>query len=291
VLDIETGQVLGMASSPTFNPARLEETWESLREDPGAPLLNRATQGLYQPGAALQSIIVAEALRQGLVEDLQDGMSSDVTKAVPVDGASVGCSVNPEEPHTLATVYAAACPAAIEALGERLGRDGLAEAVQRWRLTVPPALPIPTEAADWSREAISSPRAEAIGQGTLTVSPLHLALVAATAANDGRMPALQLTLPQALGSGEGYDVMAPEDARILLASWRRWGEQGSTGGGVRGHWGVALAGEGGPHAWFVGTAPSKGQAVYAAAVLIEHATDPERAVDIGGAVLRAAVER
>jgi peptidoglycan glycosyltransferase len=172
-----------------------------------------------------------------------------------------------------------------------LGRDGLADAVQRWGLTVPPALPIPTEAADWSREAILSPQAEAIGQGTLTVSPLHMALVAATVANNGRMPALQLTLSRPLASGEARDVIAPDESRMLHASWRRWGEGPPTRGGGRGHWGVALAGEGGPHAWFLGTAPSMGQPIYAVAVLIEHATDPERAVDVGGALLQAAAER
>ncbi|MGD2178673.1 MAG: FtsW/RodA/SpoVE family cell cycle protein, partial [Anaerolineae bacterium] len=194
LLDVETGQVLAMASAPTFDPARLEESWEALREDPGAPLLNRAAQGLYQPGAALQSVIVAEALSRGLIEDLQVSVDVDIAEAIPVDGASVCCSSVPEEPYTLASAYAAACPAPIRSLGERLGRDGVAEAVQRWTLTVPPSLPIPTEAADWGREAISSTEAEAIGQGTLTVSPLGMALVAATLGNDGRMPAPQLTL-------------------------------------------------------------------------------------------------
>jgi peptidoglycan glycosyltransferase len=291
LLDIETGQVLAMASAPTFDPARLEERWEALREDPGAPLLNRATQGLYQPGTALQSVIVAAALSRDLIEDLQASVGTDITNTIPVDGASVGCSVVPEEPYTLASAYAAACPAPIASLGQQLGNDALAEAVQRWRLTVPPSLPIPTEAADWGGEAISSVRAEAIGQGTLTVSPLEMALVAATLANEGRMPALQLTLGKAAASGDATPVIAPAESRELLAAWRRCGEDRATGGEAKGHWGSALAGEGEPHAWFLGIAPSTGEPAYATAVLIERAADPERALEVGVALLQAAAQR
>jgi peptidoglycan glycosyltransferase len=291
LLDVETAGVLAMASAPTFDPARLEEAWEALRDDPRAPLVNRATQGLYQPGAALQSVIVAEALSQGVIEDLQGSLGSDINKAVLVDGVNVGCRVNPQEPHTLASAYAASCPAPIGALGERLGRDGVAAAVQRWGLVSLPSLPIPTEAADWSRDAISSTRAEAIGQGALTVSPLQMALVAAAVANDGRMPVPRLTLDQPLTGGEARTVLAPGDARELLAAWNRCGEGRSLGAGIKGHWGVALAGEGEPHAWFLGIAPSTGQSTYAAAVLIEQAADPERPVDIGVALLQAAGEQ
>jgi peptidoglycan glycosyltransferase len=290
LLDVETGQVLAMASAPTFDPARLEESWEALREDPGAPLVNRATQGLYQPGGALQSVIVAEALGQGLIEDLQVSVSSEITKTVPVDGARVGCIVAPEEPYTLASAYAAACPAPVGSLGERLGRDGLAEGVQHWRLTVPPSLPIPTEAADWRREAISSTRDEAIGQGALTVSPLQMALVAAAVANEGRMPAPRLRLREVSASGEAEAILAPGVARELLGAWRRW-EPGPSGEGrAKGHRGVALAGEGEPHAWFMGIAPATGQPVYAIAVLIERAANPQTAVDVGVALLQAAIE-
>jgi peptidoglycan glycosyltransferase len=291
LLDAGTGEVLAMAAAPTFNPARLEETWEALSEDSRAPLLNRATQGLYQPGAALQSIIVAQALSQGLMENLDASVGSDIARTVSVDGARVGCTAVPEEPYTLASAYAAACPAPIQSLGERLGGDGMAEAVERWRLTVPPALPIPTEAADWRREGISSAGAEAIGQGTLTVSPLEMALVAATVANGGRMPSPQVTLGEAAVGGETYDVLTPGDARRLLAAWRLCEEGPTTEGGARGHWGTAVAGQGEPHVWFIGMAPSAGDGVYAVAVLIEHAADPERGVDVGAALLRAAAQR
>jgi cell division protein FtsI/penicillin-binding protein 2 len=141
-----------------------------------------------------------------------------------------------------------------------------------------------------SREAMSPPWDEAIGQGALTVSPLQMALVAATLANEGRMPALRLTLRPTLASGEAHAVLTPGDARELLAAWKRCDEGSPTVGGIWGHWGSAVAGEGEPHAWFLGIAPSRDQPRFAAAVLVEHAADPGRAVDVGVGLLRAAGE-
>ena len=59
VLDVETGAVLVMSSHPTYNPNTLDESWDSLRLDERAPLLNRATQGLFPVGdlARLVAII------------------------------------------------------------------------------------------------------------------------------------------------------------------------------------------------------------------------------------------
>ena len=53
VLDWHSGEVLALASAPTFDPNRLDEDWDWLRAAPAAPLVNRATQGLYQPGELL----------------------------------------------------------------------------------------------------------------------------------------------------------------------------------------------------------------------------------------------
>jgi len=298
VLDAAEGDVLAMASAPTFDAAQLEARWEELREDPDAPLVNRATQGLYQPGSALQTAIVAEALQQGLVDDLTEEVGRDATEAVAVDGAEVGCAVDPGEESTLADAYAAACPAPVGALGQRLGEEGVVAAVERWRLTTPPSLTIPTEAADWSRAVISSTREEAMGQGSLVVSPLQMALAAATMANEGTMPPPRLTLRvqdadgtwrETITAGEGHAVIPPSEARVLLAAWRRW--DGVPGQALPGHWGVAVAGEGEPHAWFLGVTPSEGEGRYAVAVLLEHAEVPERAVEIGRALLEAARAR
>jgi cell division protein FtsW (lipid II flippase) len=50
VLDIKTGEVLVMSSHPTYDPNTLDAQWDTLRLDERAPLLNRATQGLFPVG-------------------------------------------------------------------------------------------------------------------------------------------------------------------------------------------------------------------------------------------------
>ncbi len=61
VMNWRTGEVLALAGAPTFDPNRLEQDWERLRANPDAPLVNRATQGLYQPGLLLRWLIEARA--------------------------------------------------------------------------------------------------------------------------------------------------------------------------------------------------------------------------------------
>ncbi|HUX77966.1 MAG TPA: FtsW/RodA/SpoVE family cell cycle protein [Anaerolineae bacterium] len=296
LLDATSGEILALGSSPTFDPEALDEEWEVLREDPAAPLVNRATQGLYQPGAALQTVVIAETLSKGLV-DLSTPTTNS-TATIVVNGTQVGCSTPLSRATTLGAAYAAGCPAPFAGLGEQLGAGNLEAAVERWGLTTPPSLEIPTVAADWDPAVVSTEaalRAEATGQGGLTVSPLHMALVAATLADEGEMVAPRLVLrvqdtegdwETQPGAGERRTVLARDDARALLAAWDRYGEN------VAGHWGVAVAGEERPpHAWFIGVAPASGDTRYAISVLIEHAESAETAVEIGTALLEAAVSR
>lgn len=299
LVETDTGRILAMGSSPTFDPARLAQQWEDLREDGSAPLLNRATQGLYQPGAALQTVIVGEALRSGLVPNLNIEVGFPLTERIVVDGAAIGCREHPDGT-TMRAAYRAACPAPIGGLGERLGADGMADAVERWHLSVPPQLVISTDAGDWSREMISSSALEAIGQGELAVSPLRMALVAATVANGGTTPSPRLVSRIRDSRGvwrergvteDQYSVLSSTQAEELLSAWQRCplGASVSDLGGVLGHWGAAVSGEGEPHAWFLGVAPAGAAPRYAVSVLVEHAADPERAAAIGVEVLEASL--
>jgi cell division protein FtsW (lipid II flippase)/cell division protein FtsI/penicillin-binding protein 2 len=292
LLDATTGEILVLASSPTFDPQRLDETWDTLREDPAAPLVNRATQGLYQPGTALQTVILAEALRGGLV-DLA-ASPPDAADGIALNGSQLNCAIPLAEPYTLADAYAAACPAPFVDIGKQLRGKRITEAIQRWALTTtPPPLEIPTEAADWDPRALRTTNdlwLEAIGQGELTVTPLQMALVAGTLANDGTRPTPQLALrvqdsaghwQNQPSTGESHTVLTRDTANDLLAAWQ------SYGGSMSGHLGLAVAGtDQPPHAWFLGVAQVSGTR-YVVAVLLEHPDDPHRAADIGTALLGA----
>jgi cell division protein FtsW (lipid II flippase)/cell division protein FtsI/penicillin-binding protein 2 len=309
LLDASSGEVLAMASSPTFDPNRLEEEWEKLREDPNGSLLNRAVQGV-QPGAALETVVLAEALRHGLTTLYTP--APDLTATLSVNGVAIGCrgEVKPEE--WMIGALRVACPGPFAALGQQLGTARLREGFLRWGLmeglpseTVPemggptsgavppgtvggpPVTSTPPPMVAWvSDDAVR----EAIGQGSLTVSPLRMALVAATLANDGVMPVPRQVLgvqgpdgtwqaPEV--SGRPREVLPADGARALLSAWEPFSAD------VVGHLGTAVAGENRPpHAWFLGVAPA-GAPRYAVAVLLEHAPDPEDAARVGVLLLHA----
>ena len=54
LLNAQTGEILVMASHPTFNPNHLDEIGVFLNKDPEKPLINRAVQGTYPAGSAIE---------------------------------------------------------------------------------------------------------------------------------------------------------------------------------------------------------------------------------------------
>ena len=65
LINAQTGEILTLASSPTYNTNHLEEYWAEWNEDPDAPFLNRATQGQYYAEIALAPFILYKALENG----------------------------------------------------------------------------------------------------------------------------------------------------------------------------------------------------------------------------------
>ncbi len=64
LLNAESGEILVMASHPTFNQNKLDEEGPSLAQDPRAPLLDRAAQGFYPAGTAATSFSLAAGLSE-----------------------------------------------------------------------------------------------------------------------------------------------------------------------------------------------------------------------------------
>jgi cell division protein FtsW (lipid II flippase) len=70
VLDWRTGAIRALVSAPGFDANQLERDWEALSKDASAPLLNRVTQGLYQPGPLLAWLYNGDA--QAFARDAND---------------------------------------------------------------------------------------------------------------------------------------------------------------------------------------------------------------------------
>ena len=72
VMDIYTGEIIAMHSSPTFDPNLFlygisHDKWNSILENPLKPLINKTISGLYSPGSTLKPIVALSALENNIV--------------------------------------------------------------------------------------------------------------------------------------------------------------------------------------------------------------------------------
>ena len=66
-IDVNTGEILALASAPSFNPSTFYEDYESLRTDGRAPMFNRALAGTYEPGSTFKMATAIAALEEGVI--------------------------------------------------------------------------------------------------------------------------------------------------------------------------------------------------------------------------------
>lgn len=268
VLSIPDSDVLALASRPTFDPNMLDETWDALRADQSAPLLNRATQSRYQPGTALLPLILSEALQREIVS--LDSSAELLTEPVPINSRALEC-INSTDVVILADAFRRACPKPFADVGATLGSVNLQQLISTWQLTGTNPIGIEALAPFTRTIALTDTqllREFAIGQGALTVTPLQMASAIATLANGGvsvapRIVSATQTInqmwePSAAPSPQR--ILPPNPAGAVVNAMNHTGD--STW-----HAGEALSGPTQLH-WFLGFTPID-QPRYAIAILIE----------------------
>jgi cell division protein FtsW (lipid II flippase) len=215
MLDAQSGEVLVMASHPTFNANTLEEDWPNLIQDPGSPLINRAAQGSYQPGPILGPLWLAAYLSTGA-----DLPALPDTSSMRIGDDFLSCAITPFDLTSFLALVSAGCPrpsadmvASLAAMDETapqaiLENMGLYSAPQlRMPVSLPSSLEMPADLESY-----------AVGQSTLRISPLQLALAMAPLSSGGVQPAERITLavntPQS-----GWVVLPPlsEPRRVLTS--------------------------------------------------------------------------
>ncbi len=67
VLDAKTGAILGEVTCPTYDLTDYSEKYEELANAPNNPLFNRATMGLYRPGSTFKTITATAGLNEGVI--------------------------------------------------------------------------------------------------------------------------------------------------------------------------------------------------------------------------------
>ncbi|MBB5168091.1 D,D-transpeptidase PbpA [Mycobacterium sp. AZCC_0083] len=323
-LEPSTGKILAMVSTPSYDPNLLashdvdeqSKAWEQLRDDPNAPLVNRAISETYPPGSTFKVITTAAALQDGATVDTQLTAASRI--ALPDSTATLenygGSSCGGAPTASLREAFAKSCNTSFVQLGINTGTDALRGAARAFGLDSSP-LPIPLQVAESTVGPISDQAAlgmSSIGQKDVAVTPLQNAVVAATIANDGVRMA-----PYLVDDLKGPDLAnlsttAPREVRravssqvattltdLMIGAEQATQQKGAIAG-------VQIASKTGtaehgtdprntpPHAWYIAFAPAKAPKV-AVAVLVENggdrlsATGGALAAPIGRATIAAAL--
>ena len=186
VMDAETGELLVMASGPSFDPESLDDDWEAISSSDDSPLLNRAAQGAYAPGSALGPFLWAAAQ----MDKVEPMLPTELSFAL--DEQRYECAREPQDPESWPQLIKVGCPGALAQLGLALGGERLLDLFTDLGFYTAPALPLDIH-AETAPTSLDRPEAAAIGLDNLWISPLQMALAACSLSNDGRLVAPQIT--------------------------------------------------------------------------------------------------
>ena len=325
MLDPRTGEVLAMASTPTFDasaiadPATAQGAFASLQGDGRHPLLDRAVQGQYVPGSVFKIVTAIAGLGSGAItpSTTYPEQPAAEAKGLLVDGFRVQDGHHPSSGSRALDLVGAtevSCNIWYALTGLKVGGTQLAAWAARLGFGAPIPFDLPTSASQVTNGggSFGGGFADAIelasasyGQGETLVTPLQMALVAAAIANRGVImkPYLVTSFTGSSGSSrmvvpEAWrTVLTGEQAAAIATAMTRAVEsrdgQAFTAGArvpgmqVAGKSGTAqLGGTGEPNSWFIGYAPADHPQV-AIAVIVEHGgRGGERAAPLAGQLLR-----
>jgi cell division protein FtsI (penicillin-binding protein 3) len=215
VLNPHSGDVLAMASYPWFDANAFEDASPDV-------VRNRAITDVYEPGSVNKVITAAAALQEGVIGE---GETMEVPGSYRVgDKVFRDVHVHGPEAMTLSDILTQSSNVGTIKVAERLGRDRLARWLKRFGFGSETGVDFPGEA-----EGILLPRDEwwvtsmgtiPMGQG-IAVTPLQMASVYATIANDGVRVTPRL-VRGTIGTGGGFDPSpAPEGSRVVRARTAR----------------------------------------------------------------------
>jgi penicillin-binding protein A len=305
VLDPRTGAVLAMASIPAYDPNRLDARWSALLRDPDSPLLDRATDGLYPPGSTFKIVTASDALDTGVV--------TPQSRFVDTGGLRIGNFTirNDEDEVTgtadLARAFALSSNVDFAQIALRIGVDRWFDYAGRWGLgkSVEFDLPVQHDRLPARTDVSDTILAQlGFGQASLLVTPLRMALVGATIADDGRTPRPYLvrriagsdtslatrseTLAQPIDAQTAHEV---RDLMIRAVANGTGTAAQLPGVTVAGKTGTATNPHGRSHAWFVAFAPAQAPRVAVAIVVENVGYGGSYAAPIARDVLRVALGR
>lgn len=278
ILDAETGAILALASTPSYDPNDFvggisAQRWQELSTDPQKPMFNRALQGLYPPGSVFKVVTTSAALDQGVFEPTSQFVD---TGELRVEGNIIRNFQNQvfgEHDLTLALVQS--INTTIAKVGLELGAPLLEEYFTRFGLDQSPrlGLPIVDGRVGTPRRSKVALAWSAIGQDQVLLSPLQVAQVFTVFANGGNLPPLHLIKTDQLPSST---LVLKEETVEQINTMLKEVVITGTGKGSQvagldlfAKTGTAEIVGGGNHAWFAGHAQLPQGPKVAFALLVE----------------------
>lgn len=225
VLDVMTGEVLVMASRPSFDlntfiPGISDESYKALQQDAGQPLYGRAFQSAYPPASSYKPVVALAALNTGAVTEFSTVYSPASIKI----GRTVmsNASRKSEGAINVKRALARSANTWFYQVGIDIGPSTFLNLSRRLGFGERTGLPLIGETAglvpndEWmlkneKRRILDGDTANlSIGQGSLLASPLQVAQAMAGIANGGALPKLQLIRQTQDPRGRVMQVTVPE---------------------------------------------------------------------------------
>lgn len=324
----KTGAVLAMVANPHTNPAalvvdpaapdadaemaRVVRAWREMTTDRNNPLLLRSTQGLYTPGSIFKTVVAAAILDSGLATP--ETVFEDRGE-LRVDSYLIREPNRPSPPknqYTLSEAYRYSLNVIFAQLALKLGAERLKTYTERFGFdtVIPFDLPVATSQTANGPAFLQRNTGLAdtgYGQGELLVTPLHMAMLAAAIANDGKM--MQPYLVARLTNREGQvrqqwqpniwktpinEATARTMRQLMVSSVEEGGANaaripGLTIGGKTGT--AEIAASSPTHAWFIAYGPDPNPQIALSVVVEEGGGGAKVAAPIAKQVLEYALQQ
>ncbi|WP_432073311.1 peptidoglycan D,D-transpeptidase FtsI family protein [Streptomyces wuyuanensis] len=316
-IDPQTGKILALASTPSYDPSvfagnsiKDSENRQKLLNDKDKPMVNRALRETYPPGSTFKVVTAAAALENGVVEDIDAPTDTPEPYMIPLSRTPMKNSHGGCEKASLNAAMEVSCNSVFANLGDKVSRDKMVETAQKFGFNnaeidtpVRASSSVYNKTMDRGGNALSS-----IGQFDTAATPLQMAMVTAAIANDGKLMkpymidqlrAPNLDVIQTFEPEEMSRPVSQENAQLLQQMMENVVEKGTgtkaqiNGVTVGGKTGTAQHGVGNskrPYAWFISYAKSDNGSPVAVAVVVEDSSGTARD-DISGGGLAAPIAR
>ena len=201
VMDIYTGAIIAMHSSPTFDPNLFvfgisQDDWQIIRNDPLKPLVNKTLQGRYSPGSTIKPIVALSALENGIINT---NFTVKCTGKTEMYGQTYHCWKKKGHGFvSLRNAMKQSCDTYFYEIARKLGVDKLSETAKKFGLgkevfgdlfSIEKKGLVPN--TQWKKNALGKgwllgeTMITGIGQGYIQTTPIQLCLMTAQIGNGG----------------------------------------------------------------------------------------------------------